>query len=138
MRFFKRLVCYCVGHKIMRPCVDDFPKIFLPRRYETQSMSYVYSNGAVKASGVRYELLAIPYDAEARLCLRCSKLYWVRDNKKGTLCDISAIPGLTEFKELYTRFIWEQAERRKNSVADKLYKQYLVALKLGYSPDGDD
>jgi hypothetical protein len=140
MRWLKKLACMCIGHKPMVRVDGDLPRMFNPIKFESQITKYSYIvNGAkTPRTQYHYQLFAIPQGSEARVCSRCARLYWRKGLHSGIFCDLSDIPGLQEFKDIYLQILWEQRERRRNDVANKLYKQYLVALKLGADMADDE
>ena len=122
MHLFQRLVCYVIGHHPITRTEDDFP-ISLP--------IVDFTNVPNTNGFIRYKVLAIPLHSRIEICNRCRTVYWCTVNDYGHLCSLSEIPGLYAFRDSYNRLIWERNERKRNYVANKLYQQYLMALKLG-------
>lgn len=138
MKTIKKLICHFLGHQRMVPVTDDFPKMFPAEILQYKSSrNHFFHNGAKIIKHQHYQILAIPYGVKVYICDRCKSLYWSNNSKDAYLCDLSKIPGLMEFNHLYNRFLWEKHERSINYVADKLYTQYLMALKLGVSMESD-
>lgn len=128
MNIFKRFQCLILGHKPLQLIQDDFPRIYSPI-LKFQTIAHIgYAGG--KSEPLRYQMLAVPFHAKVELCNRCKILYWSSHDRNGYLCDIADVPGLAQFNDSYNRLVWEKYERKKNFVAQKLYGQYLMALKL--------
>ncbi len=129
MTFLNKLLCMAVGHKALQIIEDDFPKMYHCDVIEYKSS--IWRSTTRHGERLHCQIFSIPYDMKASMCTRCSALFWHGKGKTGYLGDISMIPGLQEFNQHYKRFIWEKHARSRNYVADQLYKQYLMALKLG-------
>ena len=79
-----------------------------------------------------------PLKAELHICPRCLSVFWNVGVEQVSLCDTKMIPELADYTKWKKRNAWEEGQRGKNDVAGKLYKQYQMALKLGYTDDADD
>jgi cytochrome c553 len=71
-----------------------------------------------------------PFNASFAICARCHHVYWKLEPHLPTIVDSRHMPELKGYHEWREREAMEKQGREKNPLADKLYRQYLVALKL--------
>lgn len=133
---FKRLICCIKGHK-------PFPRRDIP---ETPQPSLPYTLGTIGGSGVvltstttgalwsdekTFQINRGPFNASFAICARCQNVYWSVEPYGPTVTSVSNLPEIQDYWKWKKRDVWEADQRQKNELANKLYQQYLVALKLG-------
>ncbi len=74
-----------------------------------------------------------PFNAELGVCSRCHGVYWTADVRAPLVA--SDLPELNDYVAWRKRDQWEAKQRENNETADKLYRQYQVALKLAHNDD---
>lgn len=79
-----------------------------------------------------------PVQATAKICSRCHGVYWNSTIKGQWFNHVKALPELDYYMKWQDRQTWETKQRAKNELAEKLYQQYQVALKLAHVPGESD
>lgn len=126
---FKRVICWFKGHKPFPgrdiPSVPSSGTVTLSPGHFTSvtTLGQFHSNGGLTIN-------CGPTMAEAKVCSRCAGVYWNSKLNRSWLASTSAVPELHTYYKWQKRQSWEEQQRAENPLADKLYKQYQVALKL--------
>ena len=79
-----------------------------------------------------------PVQVTARICSRCHGVYWNSRPKGEWFMSVKALPELSDYMKWQERQAWEMRQRAKNELANRLYQQYQMALKLAYDPGETD
>ena len=143
----RRLVCCIKGHRPFP--LHDVPDT--PPDIKTYTIGNIiagpglglasngsWSKGIADSSyspGVSF--VAGPVASTARICSRCHGVYWNSTIKGSYFMNAGVMPELEPYMKWQERQIWEAKQRNSNELADKLYRQYQVALKIVFDP-GDD
>jgi hypothetical protein len=149
LNIFSRFVCAIVGH-VPLPKTDSLatsedqtsnadPNLYATARtpsIRTLQAGSGYNLGSVVSTSSLMTVNSPPFELQLKICCRCNTVYWQLKVKQWDLIHINNAPDLKEATELKKRALWEKEQRKKNDLANKLYKQYLMVLKLGHEDEG--
>jgi hypothetical protein len=148
---FKRTICCIKGHKPFPPhdILETPPEkqdwtlssLGVTTAHLTAGMGLASNSswGAINGNSLQEHGVTFsngPVNVSAKICSRCHGIYWNSSIKGSYFTSVKAVPELAAFYKWQTRQVWEAKQRGKNPMAEKLYNQYQVALKIAY--DGDD
>ena len=149
MKFaLKRLVCCVKGHKPFPK--REYPPVPLPGNsiaslgtitgtYLNSSGNWSNTGGSVTSDGSGLHLHTGPVISTAFVCARCHGVIWNTKVNPSYFTDSNNLPELANYRGWQCRQRWEEKQRSKNELANKLYQQYQVALKLGHvAGEADD
>lgn len=136
---FKRLICCIKGHapfperKVTPPPPPDPNTILIggPGTYlSTNGLGHIsYTPSQVSGLTVSHG----PFEGTMRVCHRCHGIYWSVDPKASLITP--QLKELDDYIAWRNRDRWETEQRKNNPLAEKLYNQYQVALKLAQPSD---
>jgi hypothetical protein len=145
----KRLVCCVKGHKPF-PERDVLPTPEEPIKWQTigsltgshiaaGSGLGLSANGTWQNAGNTFydngvNFTCGPVQVTAKICSRCLGVYWNSRIKGQWFLSAKALPELRDYMNWQDRQAWELRQRSQNPMADQLYRQYQVMLKLAHNP----
>jgi len=129
---FKRIICLFKGHKQM--VTSKIEEV--PLSKDTSINGYFMSNTYNYSS--RFVLNCGVFENTLCFCDICGEVYWDKNLSHKVLTDAKNFPEINEAFNIKKRHLWEETQRKINPMAESLYKQYLIMLKLSYDPEDDN